>query len=344
LIGGYPVVDVIDEENHIVHVLSEPVIEGEVECEIDWARRFDHMQQHTGQHLLSAVFADLYGFQTVSFHMGAASSTIDLACPGLTTEQIATAEARANAIVQANRAVSVTVENADSVSGLRKTSDRTGPLRIVEIDDLDRSACGGTHVRFTGEIGVILLRCTDKIRGNVRLEFLCGGRAVSRARADYTALESAARVFSAPIDEVPGLVATQAERLKDIDKSRRKLETELAEYRGRALHATTVPDERGLRTHVRVLTEGPFPNDLRAEANAYVSAGKAVFIAMTERPPAVMLASAADSGVHAGNVLKSLFAESGGKGGGSAQMAQGSFTSDPHVVAQRLNQLLSIHE
>ena len=207
LVGGLTVADVVDEDGRIVHVLEEPLSLPEVECEVDWSRRFDHMQQHTGQHLLSAVLIDLYDIPTLSFHMGAVSSTIELACSSLTPEQIISAELRANEIVQEDRPVSVAFEDASAVEGLRKASERSGTLRIVSIANLDRSACGGTHVRTTGEIGAILLRSTEKIRGNVRLEFLCGNRAIRRARADFTALEAAARSFSASPDEVPVLVA-----------------------------------------------------------------------------------------------------------------------------------------
>jgi alanyl-tRNA synthetase len=339
-IGDSAVLDVIDEDDRIVHVLAGPIGQGAVNCEIDWSRRFDHMQQHTGQHLLSAVFSELYGIATISFHMGSTASTIDLACPALTREQMISVEDRANELIYENRPVSIAFEEAEGATGLRKASDRSGPLRIITIDGLDRSACGGTHVRSTGEIGSILLRGTEKIRGNVRLEFLCGGRAVRRARADFTALESSARAFSSSLDEVPTLVAAQAERLKDIDRTRRRLETELAEYRGRELYSATAVGNKGLKIATRVFPQGPFPEDLRPEATAFVAGGKAVYIGMTNSPPSIMLVCAADSGLHAGNVLKALLAETGGKGGGSAQLAQGNFTASPESVLNRLMELL----
>ena len=329
-LAGVPVMDVVDEEDRVVHVLDKPVETREVECSIDWPRRFDHMQQHTGQHLLSAVFHDSFGIETVSFHMGAASSTIDLACPELKPDQIVEAERRANAVVQENRRVAVAFEDASSATGLRKPTDRSGPIRVVSIEGLDRSACGGTHVRATGEIGPILLRSVDKIRGNVRLEFLCGGRAVRRARADRDALEQIARLFSAPADDTPTLVAAQLDRAKEADKARRRLEGELASFRGQRLHAETAPNEKGLRIVERVLLQDPLPEDLRSEANAFVAGGKAVFVAI--EPKAVLLASSADSGVHCGNILKSVLAQMGGRGGGSAQMAQGSFTGSAEAI------------
>ena len=141
------------------------------------------MQQHSGQHLLSAVLAELFGAGTVSVHFGADSSTIDVDTPSLGPAQIRAAERRANEAVCENRPVIVSyAENSDDL-GLRKASERSGELRIVEIAGLDRSACGGTHVRATGEIGPVLIRKLDKVRGAVRIEFLCGARArASRPR------------------------------------------------------------------------------------------------------------------------------------------------------------------
>jgi alanyl-tRNA synthetase len=335
-LNGIAVDDVVDDGERIVHVLSAPLSGAEIEGLVDWSRRFDHMQQHTGQHLLSAVFDDLFGIETLSFHMGAESSTIDLACAAITSDDLRSAETRANAIVQENRPVGVAFEDASAAAGLRKPSERIGPLRIVTIDRLDRSACGGTHVRSTGEVGAILLRSVEKIRGNVRLEFLCGARAVRRARADYDALEMAARVFSAPLDEVPALLKAQAERLKAADKTRRRLETELAEYRGRNLYAQTAPNPAGLRIHTRVIRGGSLPDDVRSEATAFVSGQNSVFVAVSESPTAVIVASSSDSGIHSGNVVKAILAEFGGKGGGVANMAQGSFTGDPGKLLERL--------
>jgi alanyl-tRNA synthetase len=335
-INRVAVEDVIDDGERIVHLLAAPVWDSEVEGEIDWHRRFDHMQQHSGQHLLSAVVADLFGFETVSFHLGTESSTIDLRCASIGPDQLRSAEAEANAVVQQNRLVSVVFEDASEAKGLRKPSDRTGLLRVITIEGLDRSACGGTHVHATGEIGAILLRSVEKIRGNVRLEFLCGRRAIKRARADYDALESCARVFSSPLDDVPDFISAQSERLKATDKIRRRLETELAEHRGRNLYAQTAPDASGRRVHSRVVRGGGLPEDIRAEATAFVSEGRSVFIAVSETPSTVLVASSPDSGIHSGTIVKGVVAEFGGKGGGAANLAQGSFTGDPARFLERL--------
>ena len=251
-IAGVAVVEVVDEEERIAHRLAAPLAaEGEVAGEIDWTRRFDHMQQHSGQHLLSAVFEELFGLHTVSFHLGAESATIDLEGGPVEARMVTEAERRANQLVSENRAMDVRFEDAGEAQGLRKASEREGTLRIVSIDGLDRSACGGTHVRTTGEIGPILLRKTEKIRQSVRVEFVCGGRAVRRARADFEALSRIAQLFSAPLDEVAPMVAAQLEAAKAGEKARRKLELDLAAYQGKELYTTTEPGPDGMRRAVR---------------------------------------------------------------------------------------------
>ncbi|HUB83926.1 MAG TPA: alanyl-tRNA editing protein [Bryobacteraceae bacterium] len=322
-IAGVAVRDVIDEGDRIAHLLAAPVAPGPVECSIDWTRRFDHMQQHTGQHLLSAVFEELFHLRTVSFHLGAESSTIDLEGGAADARVLEAVEARANAIVWENRPVVVTYEDAASVQGLRKASDREGTLRIVSIDRLDRSACGGTHVRGTGEIGAILLRKLEKVRQSVRVEFLCGGRAVRRARADFEALSRVAQLFSSALDDVPAVVAAQMEAARGADKLRRKLEIELAAYQGGELYRNTAPGPDGLRRAVHRATSGSL-DELRALAQSFTAQPRAVFVATLTGPPSILLATSADSGVDAGQRLKAALAEAGGRGGGTARMAQGS--------------------
>jgi alanyl-tRNA synthetase len=322
-IAGIAVRDVVDEGDRVAHLLAAPLAAGPVACSIDWIRRFDHMQQHTGQHLISAVCEELFKLRTVSFHLGAESATIDLEGGPVDSRVISAVEARANEIVWENRPVDVTYEDAGSVQGLRKASEREGTLRVVSIHGLDRSACGGTHVRATGEIGAVLLRKLEKIRQSVRVEFLCGGRAVRRARADYEALNRVAQLFSASLDEVPGVVAAQMETARAADKARRKLQLDLAAYRGRELYQNTVPGPDGIRRAVRRATSGSL-EELRALAQNFTAQSMAVFVATLAAPPSVLLATSADSGVDAGQKLKAALAAVGGRGGGAARMAQGS--------------------
>jgi alanyl-tRNA synthetase len=333
-LGGLKVVDVIDEDERIVHVVEGELAAGaQVDGVIDWTRRFDHMQQHSGQHLLSAVFEELFGYKTLSFHMGAEASTIDLSAESLEPGQVKAAEERVNGLVCENRPLAVSFEDAAGAQGLRKESGRSGLLRIVTIDGCDRSACGGTHVRATGEIGPVILRKVERVRGTARLEFVCGLRAVRRVRAEYAALSAVARLFSASPEETPALVAALQEQAKETDKARRKLALEAAGFRGKALYEECAADARGRRTYTERRAAGALDEEARAVALSFCAQPQAVYIAASANPPSVMLVVSADSGLHAGNVLKEALAQAGGRGGGSAQAAQGSLPSAEAVEA-----------
>lgn len=323
-IGGIPVIEVVDEEDRVAHRLAAPAASADsVECAVDWARRFDHMQQHSGQHLLSAVFEELFGIRTVSFHLGADSSTIDVEGAPVDARAITAVELRSNEIIYQNRPLHVDFEHSAEVRGLRKASEREGTLRIVSIDGIDRSACGGTHVRATGEIGTVLLRKTEKIRQSTRVEFVCGARAVRRAHADYDALAKAAQLFSAPLDDVPGAISTQIEALRTAEKSRKKLELELAAYQGKELYDNTAPGADGFRRITRRLEKGSV-DELRALAQNFTARDKAVFVATLNDPPSVLLAVSADAAKDAGKLVKEAVSAAGGRGGGTARIAQGS--------------------
>lgn len=320
-LGGVAVIDVIDEGDRIAHVLAGPAPSGTVQCEIDWPRRFDHMQQHSGQHLLSAVLVELYGAQTVSFHLGSDASTIDVEAPSFDAGQLARAEDRANEVVFENRPVTVAFASNSAELGLRKPSERAGELRIISIEGLDRSACGGTHVRSTAEIGPVAIRKLEKIRGNARIEFLCGWRAIRRARADYQSLVKVSRRFSAALDDVPAVVSAQAERLEELEKAHRKLAIEAAAREGRDLYASCAPGADGIR---RLIRSARIDDELRTIAQAFTTGEKAVFIAVSTDPPSILVAASKDAGVHAGNLVKAAVTANGGRGGGSPTLAQGS--------------------
>jgi alanyl-tRNA synthetase len=320
-LGGVAVREVIDEEDRIAHVLDAPVAVGEVEARIDWERRRDHMQQHTGQHLLSAVLIDLFDIPTVSFHMGAVTSNIEVGAPQLDAARIERAEERCAEIVAEARPVLISYEDSSAELGLRKASARSGTLRIVSIDSLDRSACGGTHVKSTAEIGPLLIRKLEKIRGNVRIDFVCGLRAIRRARQDFRTLSEISRLVSVPFEETPALVAAQVEKAKSLEKISKSLAAELAKREGAELYAATLADANGVR---KATQRGAIDDAMRARAQAFVAGPKAVFLAISENPPSVLMAASADSGVHAGDRVKAAVTAAGGRGGGNAGLAQGS--------------------
>ncbi len=325
-LGGAQVADVVDEDERIAHVLAAPLsgheIGDAVRGEIDWRRRFDHMQQHTGQHLLSAVFATLFGYETASVHFGVDRSSLDLDVGAIDAAQLGEAERRANAIVWENRPVNVSFEDAATATGLRKAPPREGTLRIVTIADLDRSACGGTHVRATGEIGAITLRGTERIRKQMRVEFLCGARVVRQARADFEALSAIALSVKASLAEAPALVAAQSAELRDTMAARKRLEGELAVHQARALYEMTAPTPAGVRVAV-LRRDGGSLEDIRPLAQAFASLPKTVFVAAVLSSATVLVAAADDAGVDAGRLLKPVLTTAGGRGGGSPRLAQG---------------------
>jgi alanyl-tRNA synthetase len=269
--------------------------------------------------------------------LGAESSSIDLEGGSVESRTAQEAERRANQVACENRPIAVEFQNAAEAFGLRKPSEREGALRIVSIAGLDRSACGGTHVRATGEIGVILIRKLEKVRQATRVEFVCGQRAVRRARADFQALSAAAQLFSAPLDDVPSLVATQLETARAAEKARRKLEFDLGTYQGKELYHATAPGSDGMRRMLRRAERGSL-EELRAVAQSFTGQSKAVFLAALAEPPSLLLAASADSGIDAGKTLKAALAAAGGRGGGSAAMAQGSVPDRP-ALERLLEQL-----
>jgi alanyl-tRNA synthetase len=330
IISGQLVLDVIDEGHRIAHRTAVPVLDDTVECQIDWARRYDHMQQHTGQHVLSAVWMELFSVPTESFHMGAETSTIELGASELSAEQIERAEQRANEVAREGRSVTVSFDNSQVASGLRKPSAREGLLRIVTIDGLDRSACGGTHVGSTAEVAPIQIRRSEKIRGNVRLEFVCGSRADRRARQDYRIIAELARLAAVGIDDLPEAVSKLRLRLSEAEKEKIRLLQEVGRLEGTILSAEVGPSQDGIR---RAALDVPSIDDAaRIKAQTFTSQARSVVLMTGRSPSGVLVACSADSGLNAGKILRDALAVTGGRGGGSATLAQGN-VSDPKLTA-----------
>ena len=213
------------EDGRIVHYLEAPASDlvpgSRIQGEVDMARRRDHMQQHSGQHVLSAAFVRLFEMPTVSFHMADDYCSIDLETLALTKEQVESAERLANEVILENRPVDIRFVTRTEAGklGLRKIPlTERDELRLIDIRDFDITACGGTHVRQTGQIGCILLRKTEKVRQGYRVEFVAGQRAVATARRDFTTLTDTAASFSAHIYEVPRQATKSREEVKALRK------------------------------------------------------------------------------------------------------------------------------
>ncbi len=328
------IVDVVDEESQVAHHLAEPLglpVGAMVVGQVDMTRRLDHMQQHTAQHLLSALLTDEYGWPTVSVHFGDDASTVDVSCAdGIDPETLARIEHRANSLALGNHEVTVSYEDAATATGLRKASDRDGTLRIITIEGLDRSACGGTHVSRTGEIGAILLRRAERTRGNTRIEFLAGTRAVRRARIDADLLARAARPLSAAPADLPALVEQQQARLTELERERKRLTGELAVYEARSLwdEARVVGEVR----YVRYDTSGAV-KDADPLVQQLLARGACVVLVTNTQSGGVLLAASPESGLDAGQTLRAALQAAGGRGGGSPRVAQGAVATPSALPA-----------
>ncbi len=249
-LGGAEVLAVVErEDGAILHVLSGAAPGDRVHGSVDRGARFDHMQQHTGQHVLSQAFFEVLKGETRSFHLGPQVSTLEIGLAAAADADLDRVEDRANAVVWEDREVKISFVPEDRIGEvpLRRPPKKSGLLRVIEVDGFDFSACGGTHVRRTGEIGLIRLGPAEKIRGNLRFEFLCGGRALG----DYRAKDRTARRLAGAFSCAPGDVAGHVERLaadhKALKKRARGLEERLAAFEAEAVvRAATGPLVFGL--------------------------------------------------------------------------------------------------
>lgn len=325
-LGSARVLDVVDEDHRIVHVVDAPVPNGPVRGSVDAPRRRDHMQQHTAQHLLSALAADRLGWETVSVHFGPVHSTIEFGVRAVTEGQLVELGREANRVVAEARIVTVAFEDSAVATGLRKAPARSGEIRVITIDGIDRSACGGTHVSRTSEIGPVLLLGTEKIRDHTRIGFAAGDRVLARTRQSDAVLAAVAREMGCAVAEVPTLASARQEELKRARELVSALEREVAVSRLRLLHETTVPGPDGVK-RILLRATGESPPLLRHMAQLVAGLSRAVFVAIETAPPTIYFATSADSGVDAGAGLKAAVGRAGGRGGGSARVAQGTAES-----------------
>jgi alanyl-tRNA synthetase len=327
VLGGRAVVDVVDQDDGtIAHVLadSERVLRvgDTVAGEIDWPRRFDHMQQHTGQHVLSAAFDRVFGVRTVSFHLGSDASTIDLARE-MTPGEIAAAEDAANAIVWEDRPVAIRFSSRDEAAAmpLRKEPKREGTLRLIDVEGWDLSACGGTHVARAGAIGVIAVASWERFKGGQRLEFLCGGRALRRFRSYRDALEASGRLLSVLPGELPAAIERLQIEVKDRKRASIALQSELARFQALEF-AAAAEQVGGVRLVARAIDADA--NGLKSLASAITAApGYVVVLVSTSSPALAVVARSSDVSIGAQQVLSALVTKFGGRGGGKPELAQG---------------------
>ena len=299
-----------------------------VRGEIDAERRRDHMQQHSGQHVLSAAFERLFNFPTVSFHMGDDYCSIDLATDKITAQQLEVAEHLANEVVTEDRPVEIRYATPDEARtmGVRKIPPAVREkLRLIDIHDFDLNACGGTHVHSTGQIGSILLRKTEKVKQGVRVEFVCGLRAVATARKDFQALTEAASVYSAHLWEVPQQARKSIDEIKAGQKAQQRLLEEVAELQ--AANLLRAASERPIGSGQKLVVEYFADRDLnfiKLLAQKIVRLDKAIaLLACGGVQPSLVFAQTSGLPNDMGALIKEILQKLGTRGGGNRDLAQG---------------------
>jgi len=326
-LGEAYVSDVFEREDHaIVHVTERALAAGPIHGRIDWERRFDHMQQHTGQHLLSAAFIELFKFPTVSFHLGRHASTIDLAAASLSLQQVEAAARLTNQVIFDDRPVTVRFGTAAEFAqaGARKEVDREGTLRAICVENFDLQPCGGTHVARTGQVGLILLRKFEKQKRNWRVEFVCGHRALRAARGDFTTLGEAARLLTCGLSDVPAILQKTLDERKQAHRTRQLLLEQLARYQARELLSDislVAPDI--CRRVTRVFDEED-PAYLRLLATHLAAEPNVQALLATRAGGYVIFAQSPGLPADMNELLRDTLATAGGKGGGTRDFAQGS--------------------
>ena len=336
-----------DESGEVWHATQKPLPAGtRIAGSVDWSRRLDHMQQHSGQHLLSAICAREFNAATVSFHLGDELSTIDLAIESLSSGQLLRIEELVNLAIAENHTVGMrTVDGTEAqtmlAAGLlRKLPERAGTIRLIEIPGIDLNACGGTHVQALGQIGGLLLRGTERVKQGVRLSFVCGLRATRVAHRDDGLLTELAAALSIQRESLPEAVERKRTEAKQSAKEKQKLREELADYHAARLLVED-PIEDGRRVVVRTFADRDAAY-IKLLASRIVAAAPhtIALLASTEQEPAsVVLAHSLDlDKLHCGQLLTSALADEGLRGGGSATMAQ---CQAPAAVLARVVDALS---
>ena len=331
-LNGIPVLEVEkDEAGEIWHILAEPLEAERVHGEIDWARRFDHMQQHSGQHLLSAAFHRLFGGETIGFHLGEQVVTIDLDLPRLTWEAATRVEEEVNRIIWEDRPVEARFVDDEQLATLklRRAPKVAGPIRVVAIEGYDATPCGGTHVIRTGQIGLLKIIAIERYKGGVRVGFLCGGRALRHYRHLQGLMREATAALTLGADELPAAVERLRDENRALQREVRRLRLEGLEREAPRLwhSAPTIGGIKVILGH----REGDDLDTLRRLAAILRRNPRTlILLATTEAKGCRYLCARSDDlPLDAAALLREATAPLGGRGGGSREMAQGGGPARP---------------
>jgi len=334
-IGGVPVTGVVEDGERVLHRTATPLPVGaEVEVTLDWPRRFDHMQQHSGEHLLSFAAKELFGAKNVGFHMAAAYCTVDLDVP-LAPGGAARLEERTNALVWQNLPVElsyVTPEQLETMELRKKAAGLSGRIRIVAMPGGDSCTCCGTHVGHTGEIGLVKITASEHYKGGERLTFACGGRALAHAQAMQETVDTLARGFSCKAEDVPEAVAKLQQEASALRRDNKALLDRLSAYMAREL-LSGAKTAGGRKLIVR-LVDIPAAQ-LRALALRVCEGGGALALLLAPENGQLSYALACSEDVkwNMGELAPAVNAALSGRGGGRGTLAQGSAKDTPAARA-----------
>jgi alanyl-tRNA synthetase len=319
-LDGVAVVAVVEDDGEVLHVLERPLEAERVEGRVDGERRRDHRQQHHGQHLLSRAFVELHGARTVSFHLGAEASTIDLDRQ-VAAEAVWTAETRANEVVWEGRPVKVRVVSRTEARarGVEAPEDAGDLVRLVEVRGFDLQACGGTHPRTTAEVGVVVVLGQERYKGGSRVRFVCGHRALAAVRARTAVLDRLGALFSSPLEGLPEAAARALDELADLTRRARDLTERALEAEARRLLA-----DAGAARVVTAVYDGWPPADLRTLAQHVVRLAPALVLLGSRSEKAHVVIAQSEGGAHdLAALLRAALEPLGGRGGGKGNLVQG---------------------
>jgi alanyl-tRNA synthetase len=328
MINGIEVIDVFSREEAVYHILTSPLNANEVACQVDFTRRFDHMQQHTAQHILTQAFVQTANANTVSFHLSGDTVTIDLDTAGITSATVIRVEDLTNQIVFENRPVTARLIDPKSVTDagvrMRKMPDQihTDGLRVIDIGEFDVTACGGTHVAHTGEIGIIKVVKLEKRGDKTRVDFRAGGRALSDYRAKNSVANRLTVELTCAFEDTPEAVTRIKDDLQTAQRALKAATNQLLSYEAAKLIAEN-PPHNGIRM-IKMAFENRDVNEVRMLASSLIENTETIALLGTSGEKAqIFLARSADLSYNMNDYLKPVLEVIGARGGGQPGFAQG---------------------
>ncbi|MEP6922403.1 MAG: DHHA1 domain-containing protein [bacterium] len=328
-LDGVRVVECIDDaQSGVWHVVQgrAPEVGSRVKGRVDWSRRLDHMQQHTGQHILSQAFISLFNAPTRGFRVLEQSCEIDVELNNPSAEVIERAVELANNVIWEDRTITIKQVTSEQAAGLplRKEPSREGELRLIEIEGFDLTPCGGTHAYRTGEVGVIVVRSWERAKGLTRIEFLAGGRALADYRRANKTARNVASLFSSARDDAPELTARTIEENKDLHRRLRVLEEIAARVEAEELLAATQAGGGGVRLIAHVVDHRD-SESLKRLALALISHPQTIaLLGSSDKDSArLVFARSSDTSGDMHALMREACAMLDGRGGGKPDLAQG---------------------